>query len=49
VHQIQIDIVGAEVLEGGIEGCFDVLRVMGVVPKLGRKEDLVARNAALSA
>lgn len=44
MHQIQVDVVGAEIFKGGIESRLYVLRVMRVVPKLRRQENLVAWN-----
>jgi hypothetical protein len=32
VHQVEVDIVETEILQGGIKGGLDVLRRMGVVP-----------------
>jgi len=47
MHQVQVNIVGTEVFEGSIQGLFYIVRVMRVVPELGREEDLVAGDAGL--
>jgi hypothetical protein len=46
-HQVQVKIVRAEVLERRIECLLDVVGVVGVVPKLRRNEELLARHARL--
>ena len=47
MHQVQVDVVGAKVLEGGIEGRLYVVGMMRVVPELGREINLVAGDARL--
>lgn len=47
MHQVQIDVVRLQVFEGGVEGLFDVICVVAVVPEFGCEEDLVAGNAGL--
>lgn len=45
VHEVEIHVVGAEILEGGIEGGFDVRGVVGVVPEFGGDEEGGAGDA----
>lgn len=45
VHQVEVDVVHAEVLEGLVQGAFDVLGRVLVVPKLGGDEELGAVDA----
>ena len=47
MHQIEVDVVGAQILEGCIESTLDVIRVVLVVPQLGHQEDLFTRNTRL--
>lgn len=47
MHQIEVNVIGLEVFEGGIQSLFDVFGIMFVIPKFGGEEDLVARNARL--
>ena len=46
MHQIQVEIVSLKIFEGSIDGRFDIVRVMAIVPELGRDEDLFSRDAA---
>jgi hypothetical protein len=45
VHEVEIEIVGSEVLERGVEGGFHVVRVVRVVPEFGRDEEVGAGDA----
>lgn len=45
MNEVEIDIVGPKVLQRRIQSAFNVVRVVRVVPELGRKEDLLTRNA----
>lgn len=47
MHQVQVNVVGTEVLEGSLQSRLYIVRVMRVVPELGREEDLVARDTGL--
>ena len=46
VHEVEVEVVRAQVFEGGVDGRFDVVRVVRVVPELGRDEDFGAGDAA---
>lgn len=45
VHEVEVHVVHAEVLEGSIEGGFDVRGVVGVVPEFGGDEEGGAGDA----
>ena len=47
MHEIQVEVIGLEVSQRGVDGGLDVVRMMAVVPKLGRNENLIARDAAI--
>lgn len=48
VHEVEVYVVCAEVLEGGIEGGFDVGGVVGIVPQFGGDEEAGAGDAGFS-
>lgn len=45
MHEVEVEVVGAKILQGGIERFLDVIGVVGVVPELGGDEELFARDA----
>ena len=47
MHEIKVKVIGLEIFQRGVDGGFDVVRMMAVVPKLGSDEDLIARDAAV--
>jgi len=47
MHEEEVEVVDAKVLQRRIESWLDIVGVMGVVPQLGSDEDLISRNAAL--
>ena len=47
MHQVQVEIVGAEIFEGGGDGGVDVVRMVRVVPEFGGYEDFGAGDAGL--
>ena len=47
-HQVEVNIVETEVLEGGLEGGEDVLGAVRVVPELGGDKELLAGNVGLA-
>ena len=48
VHEVEVNVVGAQVGERGIKGSFDVVRMVTVVPEFGRDEELGAWNAGFA-
>lgn len=47
VHEVEVKVVGAELLERVLEGHLDVLRVVVVLEELGSDPDLLARHAGV--
>ena len=47
VHEVEVEVVGVEVLERGVEGGAHVVGVVRVVPEFGGDEDFGAGDAAL--
>lgn len=45
MDQVEIEIVGTEVFQGGVEGFFNVVWVLRVVPQFGGDEELAALDA----
>jgi len=47
VHEVEVEVVGSEVLEGCVECGFDVVGVVRVVPELAGDEELGTGDAGL--
>jgi len=47
VHEVQVEVVGLQIFEGGINGRLDIVGVVAIVPELGRNEYFMARHAAV--
>ena len=47
VHEVEVEVVCAEVFEGGVDGGFDVGGVVAVIPELGGDEDFGAGDSRL--
>jgi hypothetical protein len=47
VHEVEVDVVEAELLQALRDGRIRLVAVVAVVPQLGRHEQLVTRDAAL--
>ena len=47
MHQIQVEVVGAKVLQGCIESGLNVIRMVRVVPQFGGNKDLLSGYTTL--
>jgi len=45
VDEVEVDVLGVEELEGGVDGLLDIVGMVLVIPQLGDQEDLLTRDA----